>query len=433
MKSESLFLCHRIPFPPNKGDKIRSHAVLKHLAAQGPVHVGCFVDDPHDMRYVDDVRALAGGDCRFIPLARAVKWSRSALALALGQPITTSYFANRTLTRWVGEIAARNTIDNWVVFGSAMAPYLLSGPIDANRVLFDMVDVDSDKWRQYAATSSGLPRWIYAREANSLEDLERKAAARFGMTLLVSPFEARSFQSLAPESATKIGPLANGVDLNFFSPGAFDNPFHTGDVAIVMTGRMDYRPNFQGAIWFAEEIAPLIFERLPNAHVYFVGSKPPSALRRLAGEKITVTGNVDDVRPYLQHAAAVVAPLQLARGVQNKVLEAMAMAKPVVATREATRALDVESGTHLWIENEPGRFAAAVVNAVEGQDRATVMRNARSFVENHHSWEQIFSEFDKHLAQLRHRTAVRSVSGAKFRTQDGSFPDWDRNKTKVEA
>lgn len=433
MSGASLFLCHRIPFPPNKGDKIRSHALLKHLAAQGPVNVGCFVDDPDDMRYLDDVRALAGGECRFIPFSPAVKWSRSARALVLGQSITSSYYASRALMRWVGEIAARKSIDNLVVFGSAMAPYLLSGPIDANRVLFDMVDVDSDKWRQYANTSSGPLKWIYAREALSLEGLERMAAARFGMTLLASPFEAQSFQALAPESTTKIVALSNGVDLEYFSPGGFNNPFPANDLAIVMTGRMEYRPNYKGAIWFAEKIAPLIFDRLSNAHVYLVGSNPPAALRRLAGPKITVTGKVDDVRPYLQHAAAVVAPLQLARGVQNKVLEAMAMAKPVVATREATRALDAKNGIHLWIENDPARFAAAVVSAIEGPERTTVACNARAFVEDQHSWQRFSSELDKHLGQLRTRTAASSFAGSLPRAAPGSAQNWDRNATKAEA
>jgi glycosyltransferase involved in cell wall biosynthesis len=236
---------------------------------------------------------------------------------------------------------------------------------------------------------------------------------------------------LAPESAAKIIALSNGVDLRFFSPGAFRNPFAPNEVAIVMTGRMDYRPNYEGAIWFVEKVAPLIFDRLSLARVYFVGSHPPAVLRRLSGPKVSVTGSVADVRPYLQHAAAVVAPLQLARGVQNKVLEAMAMAKPVVATHEATRALDVESGRHLWIENDPARFAAAVINAIEGPERATVQSNARTFVENHHGWEKIFLELDKHLEQLRNRTSARS--SATPRVMPGSVGDWDHNVTKAQV
>jgi len=433
MSSTSLFLCHRLPFPPNKGDKIRSFALLKHLAKLGPVSVGCFVDDPLDMRYVDDVRALAGGDCRFIALSATAKWNRAALALASGQPITTSYFGNKALMRWVLDIAENKPIDNWVVFGSAMAPYLMCQPCNGSRVLFDMVDVDSDKWRQYAAASSGVLKWVFTREANSLEALERKAAAHFGMTLLVSPFEARTFQSLAPESKDKITSLANGVDLEFFTSGRFSNPFRDDERAIVMTGRMDYRPNYEGAIWFSEKVAPSIFAQLPAAKVYFVGSNPPSSLRRVVGPRVSVTGSVDDVRPYLQYAAAVVAPLQMARGLQNKVLEAMAMAKPIVATREATRALDVKNGTHLWIENEPERFAAAVVKAVEGPDRAAVMRNARTFVEHNHSWERILSDFDKHLEQLKGKTDLYSSAGATPRTVRRPITDWDHNSNRAEA
>ena len=401
MNGGSLFLCHRLPFPPNKGDKIRSHALLTHLASLGPVHVGCFVDERKDLQYVNDVRALAGGECLFIPLSAATKWRRSTLALALGQPITTACFGSARLDDWVKNILSKRQPENLVVFGSAMAPYLLSSTLDRGRVLFDMVDVDSDKWRQYAAISSGLPRWIYGREAHALEALEREAVRNFGRTLLVSHFEAETFRAISPENAARIESLNNGVDLERFSPDVeLRNPFPAGELPIVMTGRMDYRPNYSGASWFAKHVAPFVFERLANAHVYFVGSGPPSSLQRLASARISVTGSVDDVRPYIKHAAAVVAPLQLARGVQNKVLEAMAMGKAVVATHEATRALDVTNGQQLWIENDPVHFADAVVTAVRGEHRQNVMRNARLYVEAHHNWPRIFSLLDVHLRQI---------------------------------
>ena len=177
--------------------------------------------------------------------------------------------------------------------------------------------------------------------------------------------------------------LNNGVDLDYFSPGSYPNPFGDKDVAIVMTGRMDYRPNYAGAIWCASKVGPQLFAKLPNAHLYFVGANPPPALKKLSGSRVTVTGAVEDVRPYIQHAAAVIAPLQIARGVQNKVLEAMAMQKAVVASDQASRALAVKDKVHLWIANEPEQFAAAIVQAVDSPQRDTIRANARRFVEDH--------------------------------------------------
>jgi glycosyltransferase involved in cell wall biosynthesis len=139
---------------------------------------------------------------------------------------------------------------------------------------------------------------------------------------------------------------------------------------------------------------------IPSARVYFVGGGPPAALRALASPLVAVTGQVPDVRPYLQFAQAVIAPLHIARGVQNKVLEAMAMAKPLVATRDATRSLGVEAGTHLWIENEPDGFARAVVEAMRGADRERMARNARQYVEDHHGWPNLLQEIDRHLDAL---------------------------------
>jgi len=402
MTSASLFLCHRLPFPPNKGDKIRSFALLKHLAALGPVHLACFIDDPQDLKYRDEARAIAGGKCMLVPIGRATKWWRAANALLSGQPITTAYFASRKIEKWVKDILENQTIDNVIVFGSAMAPYLLEDKTRAASVLFDMVDVDSKKWRQYAQSSAGLSRWIYDREARAIANLETKAARAFGKTLLVSPHETETFRQMVPECAAKIDTLSNGVDLGVFSPGDFASPFSQDELAIVMTGHMDYRPNCDGALWFAKQVAPRLFLSLPTAHVYFVGANPPSALRQINGPKITVTGAVADVRPYMQGAAAIIAPLLIARGVQNKVLEAMAMKKSIVATRQATLALAVRSGVHLWIENDPQRFADAIVAAIRSPERQRIRDNARTYVEKNHNWEKILSGLDQTLERMAH-------------------------------
>ncbi|HXJ00610.1 MAG TPA: TIGR03087 family PEP-CTERM/XrtA system glycosyltransferase [Micropepsaceae bacterium] len=398
---EFLFLSHRIPYPPNKGDKIRSHALLAYLAKRGRVHVACFVDDPVDMQYADAVRQLSGGECLFVPLSRMTKCLGAVAGLLTSRPITIAAYDSNAMTNWLGALAKNHPIDRVVVFSAAMAPYVLDNPaLDSSRAVFDMVDIDSDKWRQYAAVSGRLSRWLFGREATMLLRFEREAALRFGATTLVSPFEATSFAAMAPESESRIYPLSNGVDLGYFSPGAHANPFPAGEVPIVMTGMMDYRPNVDAAKWFLDEVMPRLKGGLPNARFYVVGAKPPESLRALAGPSLVVTGAVADVRPYIQHAAAIVAPLRMARGVQNKVLEAMAMEKPIVATFEATRALAVTSGVELWVENEAGAFADAVIEAVQGANRVQVARNARNYVERHHNWQQNLGLIDDLLDRL---------------------------------
>jgi sugar transferase (PEP-CTERM/EpsH1 system associated) len=400
MTRKILFLCHRLPYPPNKGDKIRSHALLRHLASRGEVSLACFVDEEEDFKYLDTVRDLARGDCHFERLSPLVKMWRSLLALLTGQAITAACFGSIRLQHWVDRMIRDNTFDDVAVFGSAMAPYLLKSSFPKHRVMFDMVDVDSDKWSQYAAGSQGLMGWVYCREARILERLERDAAAAFGMTLLVSPFEAETFRQIAPASAAKIASLTNGVDLTAPASGSV-NPFAAGQPAIVMTGRMDYRPNYEGAQWFAAHIMPLILKTLPDAKVYFVGACPPRSLQKMANSQVVVTGSVPDIKPYIRFADAVIAPLRIARGVQNKVLEAMAMTKPVIATRESTRSLAVENGNQLWIANDPAHFAEAVLSTLKTRGQSPVAANGRRYVEQHHDWRQILADLDLRLDALQ--------------------------------
>ncbi len=405
MPRNILFLSHRLPYPPDKGDKIRSHALLTHLVSRGTVHLGCFVDDPADLAHLGAVRQLARGRCHFEPIGPAAKARRGVGALVSGQAITIASYASPRLERHLKKVFQEVRVDDVVVFGSAMAPYLFKAEFAPRRVLFDMVDVDSDKWRQYAAASSGLFKWVYSREAVALEKVERTAARLFGKTLLVSEFEAETFRKIAPESADRIGSLTNGVDLAHFAPRDFDNPFPQTEVPIVMTGHMDYRPNYEGAMWFVKEVLPLVRLSIPNARVYFVGASPPSWLRAAVGPGVMVTGRVADVRPFLQFASAVIAPLRIARGVQNKVLEAMAMAKPVIATREATRALGVVSGTHLWIANDPQHFANSVLSALRGNDSERISQTGREYVTRNHSWNPILTVLDAELDSIKRAKA----------------------------
>jgi sugar transferase (PEP-CTERM/EpsH1 system associated) len=253
-------------------------------------------------------------------------------------------------------------------------------------------------------------------------ELERAAAAHFGATLLVSPYEAQTFERLAPESVGRIHSVANGVDFSFFSSDHnFPNPFPDGEIPLVMTGAMDYRPNVDGALWFAKSVMPLVTARLPNARFYAVGAKPARELADARLRNVVVTGRVADVRPYIAHAAASVAPLRIARGVQNKVLEAMAHEKPVVATSAASRALAAIPGKDFWLADEPQTFADAVVAAAMGPERMRLAANGRLYVEHHHDWARNLATLDNLL-----QTAA-GVTTTVTSLRDDAEPDQSRN------
>lgn len=399
-----LFLCHRIPYPPDKGEKIRAYHILKYLAARHTVHLAAFVDDAADLKHADALRGDIKGEMLLVPLFRPAARARMLGALFTGQPLTTSYFASGELDRWVGEILKRNRIDRVVLFSSAMAPlFLKRHDFDPAKVVLDMVDVDSDKWHQYAGSARWPLKAIYAREARTLLELERRAAVTFGATLLVSPFEARTFAQLAPEASERIHSIANGV---VASPARGASPYRAEEIPLVMVGTMDYWPNIEGALWFAKEVLPIVRESLPQATLYIVGAKPVRSLL-VPREGVVVTGKVPDVRPYVAHAAVVVAPLRLARGVQNKVLEGLAHERPVVATGAATRGLDVVPGRDLWVADHPRSFAEAVIAAATGPERMRIAANGRALVEQDYDWDVTLAGLDRILGApaLRARRA----------------------------
>lgn len=393
---ELLFLSHRIPFPPNKGDKIRAHAILTHLARRYRVHLACHVDDPDDLKHCGTVEAMVGGECLFLPLNRPAALRRALISAARSRSLTEGYFDSPVMRRWIGDLLRRRPVSKALVFSSAMAPYILRQPkMNAARSVLDLVDVDSDKWSQYAKASAPPKRWLYSFEARKLAQLEKKAALAFGKTVLVSPHEAATFTSMAPESASKIHSICNGVDLSYFDPGQqHKSPYPEGEFAIVMTGQMDYRPNLQGAEWFAKCVFPRVAAEIPQARFYVVGANPPAGFLKKMGPGVTVTGRVPDVRPYLAYARAAVAPLRIARGVQNKVLEAMAMARPVIATSAATRALVVTTRSEVWVEDDPVLFAQATIETLKNPELRNLGPNGRNHVEQHHDWNRLMSGFE---------------------------------------
>jgi sugar transferase (PEP-CTERM/EpsH1 system associated) len=383
-----LFLTQRIPYPPTKGDKIRSWNFLRHLAAHYRVHLGCFIDDPADQEHVPVLEELCAS-VKAIRLDPRTGKLLSLVGLLSGKPLTLPYFYAAELDRFVGEVLARHAPDSVFVFSSAVAQYVPRARLGAARLVVDMVDVDSQKWQQYAPSKPWPLSAIYAREARRLLAFERQVAAEADATLFVSSAEAALFRRLAPETAERVAHVDNGVDCAFFDPengGA--SPFAADEEAIVFTGAMDYWPNIDAVAWFAEEVWPNLRAARPAASFVIVGTNPAPAVRRLAAlPGIRVTGRVEDVRPYLAHARLVVAPLRIAQGVQNKVLEAMSMARPVVASPQALDGIAAEPGRHLVVAAEAEEFAAACAQLLSSGS-SPLGDAARAHVLRYYTWER---------------------------------------------
>jgi sugar transferase (PEP-CTERM/EpsH1 system associated) len=393
-----LYLVHRLPYPPNKGDKVRSFHLLKHLAKDHRIYLGTFIDDPEDEAYLDTVRAYCA-DAYVAKLNPPLAKAKSLVGLLSGEPLTLPYYRDPGLAGWVRRTVETQTVDAAVVFCSAMAPYVPD--MSRLRTLVDFVDVDSAKWTQYAPNHRWPMSWLYRREGECLLEFERSVARRAARSFFVTENETALFVSRAPECADKVEAICNGVDADFFSPEHdLESPYAPGEIPLVFTGAMDYWPNIDGVSWFAREVLPTLLKRSPQLRFYIVGRSPAPAVTALADEHVVVTGTVPDIRPYLSYARVVVAPLRVARGIQNKILEAMAMAVPVVAAAECAGAVDAVPGKDLLTAGTPEEFVGHVERLLDDAAEAEVMgRAARRRVLERYSWDAHLARIDDLLLQ----------------------------------
>ncbi len=404
-----LYLVHRIPYPPNKGDKIRSYHLLKHLSQRYRVHLGTFIDDSDDWQHVETVKSLCA-DTHIAGLSPRMARIRSLGGFVTRRPLSLAYYENAGLKAWVKSTLATYPIQRVLVFSSAMAQYAL--PADAARRVIDFVDIDSDKWRQYAQSKMWPMSWVYGRESRELLRYEREVANAFDASLFVSPAEAELFRTLAPEVAHKVGHFCNGVDTHYFSPDLpHVSPYGTDDQVIVFAGAMDYWPNIDAVEWFANDIFPAVRLQHSQAKFYIVGSRPSPqvlALAKLPG--IVVTGAVPDIRPYVFHARVSVAPLRIARGIQNKVLEAMALSKTTIVSPEALEGIDAQPGKELLLASGAGQFANAVTLALNGVG-PDMGNAARACVLARYGW-------DSHLRHVQEllESAAHGIAGPRNHT-----------------
>ena len=329
------------------------------------------------------------------------------MGLRPGRPLTLDFYRSADLARWVEDTVAAQPIALAFTYCSAMAPYVMGHAGLPNRVL-DMVDVDSEKWSEYARRTAWPASLVWAREGRTLLQYETLAAQTFDRTLFVSEAERSRFATLAPATAPRLDWVENGVDLSRFSPAhEFETPFTDPGPHVVFTGTMDYWPNVDAVCWFARDTLPSLQAAHPGLRFTVVGANPASevlALRALPG--VSVTGRVADVRPYMAHAHAIVAPLRIARGIQNKVLEGMAMARPVVASPQAHEGIHVDAPRDLLVAGDPDTLARAVSGILEGRypglDAA-----GRAAVERAYAWPATLRRLDGIIGSVPHAAMLR--------------------------
>lgn len=391
-RSNILFLTHRLPFPPNKGDKIRTFHALERLAASHDVYGACFIDDSADHAHRPAVERL----CRnlfVVPWRRHTALRRAASALARTEPLTIAAYEDRAMRCRIAEWSKDVDFDGAVAFSACMAPYALSAR--ARRRVLDLCDADSEKWLDYARASRRPLSWLYAEEGRRLRDFELECIRKFDATVVISERERallREGLTSPSDFEDRLFVVPNGVE---WQDGAPPPAANLGP-QIVFVGEMSYRPNVEGVAWFVCKVWPLVLAANPRSRFTIVGRNPTRAVRRLAAHPgVTVTGGVPDVRPYLLESRVVIAPLAICRGQPNKVLEALAMQRPVVGTPAVAAALDATPDRHLLVGETPAAFARQIVRLCGNRKlcRAVAESGCRFAILNH-GWPQSMRKYE---------------------------------------
>jgi len=383
-----LFVCHRFPFPPQRGGKIRPFNIIRHLSQHHDVTVASPV------RSAEELEAGAGlaNHCARVITAKIsapAALARMVARLPTAAPSSMGYFYSPGLARRITAELARTRFDLIFVHCAFVAAYV-SEVTSAKKVL-DFGDMDSQKWLAYAHARAFPLSLGYHVDGTKLRRAEARLATKFDLCTCTTLGELevlRSYNTGVPADW-----FPNGVDTEYFRPG--DAPYDPNTVCFV--GRMDYYPNQEGVIDFCRDVLPLIRARRPGVALRVVGAAPSARIRDLGQiPGVTVTGSVPDVRPYVQASAVSVAPLLIARGTQNKILEAMAMGVPTISSVAASKGVDAEPGRHLLTASSPREFAESVLCLLENPaERKRVAEAARARVLSHHNWQSSMARLDR--------------------------------------
>jgi len=397
-----LMITHRTPYPPDKGDRIRTYHILKHLAQRADVDLATLADEP-----VSGASAAALDELTrrhiIVPVAKRARWLWGSFSLARGRSATEGLFYSAELARRLREWTASTRYDAVVIVCSSMAQYLTSMRTPPGKTLVDLIDVDSQKWFDYAHKSSGMRKLLYRLEGRRVSRLEQSIARQCDAVIVVTPAEAACLPSDGPCAMATAVP--NGVDLDYYYPN--DDARETRN-SCVFVGALDYAPNVDAVTWFCDQVWPQVLGARPDAKFSIVGRRPTAAVQQLTSRPgVEVVADPPDVRPYLWKSSVVVAPLRIARGVQNKVLEALAAGKPVVGSPQAITGIDVTIDEHLCEASTPDSWSATLLRLMANKrERSELGAAGRRFVCERHHWESCLKPLDGLLGLNRGDGAV---------------------------
>ena len=378
-----LYLAHRIPFPPNKGDKIRSFHEIKHFSRNHEIHLAAFYDRPEDACYAGGLDQYCAS-VRLVPLNRQIQLSRAGISLLRGRPWSTGYFDHPEMAELAAHDRTSTRFDLVFGYSSSMAPYLMK--IGLPKIL-DFVDSDALKWGQYSRARSFPFSFLYGYEARHLAAFERLVAGSMDFSVFVSEREARH---LTPGERLQF--VQNGIDLDYWCPC----PGAPTSTDIIFTGAMDYFPNIDAVTFFARDVFPQVRARVPDACFVIVGANPAPAVRRLGEVSgVRIAGGVPDTRLYLYQSRVAVAPMRISQGIQNKILEALATGLRVVATPAVVNGMEGVSDLPVSVAADPGAMADAIVESLRAPllSKSEVDRT-RAVLATHYDWETNLSKFD---------------------------------------
>jgi len=404
-RTNVLFLTHRVPYPPDKGDRIRTFNVLRFLSQRARVHLASLADEPVS----EEIQRALGRYCERVAIVNVGGWSRwfrTGFSLIRGGTASEGSFQvpelRAILRRWAGD----TRFDVSLASASSIASYLRLEELQGVPAVVDFIDVDSQKWFDYAASRRGPRAWLYRTEGSRLRRLEQNISTWASAVTLVGEAEVDLFRQFCPDGP--VHAIHNGVDMEYFHPhrlvGSASN--ESKAPSCVFVGALDYYPNIDAILWFCCDVWPEVHRLRPEAKFYIVGRRPSSALRRVDGlPGVELVGQVPDVRPYMAKASVTIVPLRIARGVQNKILESLAMCRPTIVSPPTLAGLNARPGVHLLQASSSEEWLHTILALFDDPSlRGRLGEAGRCYVEEQHSWERCLEPLSSLLGLDRSET-----------------------------